>query len=437
VTDVGWTRGLAGLVTLGLMVGAAGCATGAPVASGVYHRAKVSAHDLAHTWPAVVAAGRRSPVDILKPSQAVTVPVGKALATVQVAFTGSHGTDTLIVRQTATGGGSVSVVAPGGQVLLHLPEEAGGFVLEYGQTHLPVLVAEASQSRCGTGGCSYQAYTWDPVAGHFIAVPANLVRAYRYLPRRRQFEPTWVSEEGAGLFGYAGPNQVGIGLGDHLYDAWQHMVLQSYAYAANGTAAGIWVRIGRPLYGPSSPRGIVSQFTSPGRVYTAFLEARALNIWPQGQALLKDAQAEAVWDRLQPLGRLGMTLMLTALNPTVSGRADRPQVVDEVVGLEGHGPATRMCAWQVTLSEQAVGSGWKVVSARLAPVRLRVSTVRAVLAAIRRDHRWRASLIRQDAPITVNQSVGLAWQVSRLVAGQPKPWLVVRAQSGRIGPAAL
>jgi hypothetical protein len=413
------------LAALGLALGMAGCGgvSAAPTATA-----------LTRHWPPVLAAGPTTPPHILKPIGWLATPVSATHAVLRTPLTG-HGSDTVDLTVSALGHGTVTVYGPRRTILLEVPHGGGVIVLDYGRQHLPVLVVAASPDYCGTGGCLYTGYTWVARSHRFEPIPSALVGAYRYSARTRQFRPTMVGVEGAGLFGFGQPGHLGLVLMDRLYDAWQHVMVQRIAYAAAPPPTGEWRPVGPITYAPTGPMPTVARsLGTPALAYAAFVDVRCLDLVGQGRELLAPG-AMTAWTRLRPLARLGMTWSLVAANPTVVRHGRTFVVSDTVVGTAGEGARETLHAYRVTVEIAARHPSYVVIGAHLAPLPLKVASLKAVLQVIRLNPVLRHMLVAKKAPIVVQGAMGVAWQVLWVQHGSLATWITVNAETGRVVPA--
>ena len=388
------------------------------------------------------ASGAASGVPVLHPPAAQLLPVvawqstpslnGAGSARLQADLTGS-GVDLLTVRVDARGHGSLIVQGSGG---LHwvLPHVAAVSVLEFGARHLPVLVVQGGSSYCGSGGCTYGTYTWDAGLSQFVAVPPPGETAYRYNAARHRVQMVSVPAPD-GLFGFVAVSHRGILLTVRLYDLWQHVETLTYAYAENNGPTGEWREVGSPQYQPTAWEGV--PFSSAATALQGLLEARALDIAPQGLPLVAEGVQEAVWRQLAPLAALGASMGDDGAGPTaVAGADGQWAVMDQVSGTAGAGFAQHLRSYVVTANVQHLGAGYVVTSVALKPTTLRVATPLAVLQRCLTSAVGRSFLTgSRGAPLLVFP-VGLSWQVEVLRGRSTSAWLQVNAVTGRVAPAS-
>lgn len=382
----------------------------------------------------LMASQTAAPIAVLTPvSWQSTKPLSSAGSSAIHANLQGRGSDTLTVTQTASLEGTLAVIDSSGASILTMPHVGRASVLVFGAAHLPVLVLQDSVNHCGSGGCAYQALTWDASAGKFLEVPAPGISAFRYVPKTKQFEDAAASEPG-GLFGFVSVGSHGISLDVRLYDDWQHHMLLAYAYAKDGTAAGKWVSTGKPQYTPQTTPPMSA--STPASVLDALLQARALDIYGQGKMLLDAKSASTLWQDLAPLSTFG-AMLFTEPSAAPAAKPGNPVTVStSISGLDGQGLDAEMKAYRVDAKEQPVGGTYRVTSVKLTAIPLKVSSQKDVLRMLRASSGDRKHMTAAGADATIIvTAVGEKWQVNVQSGGHTQPWLDINAQTGAVTAA--
>ncbi len=380
--------------------------------------------------PAVLAKAPPLP-STLRPVATSTTLGPSGTTTLTAPLTG-EGEDTITVRTTPGGDGQVKVTA-GSAIIFQKQHVGGASVLEFGNAHLPVLLLQDSYNLCGSGGCVTSAYTWSAARQAMVVVPQPGATAYLYTPARRQFRETTVPQVGS-LFGYIVPGSRGIVLTARTYDAWQHYLSQSYAYAPDLSPTGGWVPVGQPQFGPAGSQP-ASTFSDPGQALLALLSARSLDFRPQVRQLAATAAAQAaLWQDLQPIAQWQGSLFAILPSPQVQSSASTATASDRISGLVGTGPQARLEVYEVTAELTRSGSGYLVTSAHLAPLAVKVRSVVQVLTLIRSRATLRKALAAAGDPPLLIWAAGQEWQVSLASRGSTRvhPWIVIDAVTGAV-----
>lgn len=379
----------------------------------------------------LVTAKRPKPT-VLQPTSFMNITEGQTAATqtVNVALQNSASDTLSLTTNPANGTGSLTVTNPSGQSLLTLPQVGGFSILQFGPAHPPVMITQAAGNLCGSGGCSYTAYTWSPHRHQFVKVPAPTSPSFQYNPGKNQFTEVATTPPG-GLFGFLFANANGINLDERLYDLWQHEEVLPYAYATNGSVGGQWVSAGAPEYTPKGP--IPANYlntTTPALALEALLEARSLNLRSQGDMLLPGGSADqTVWNNLAAVSTWGPNLWVDTSNPQSSAGPHGSKKITVVIsGMHGNQPYAVLKAYRLTAEVTATSGSYVVDQAALAPMALKVRSVVAVLSLIRRNSQDRKYLNQHPGPLSVN-AYGLNWEVSIGNGSQATSWQV-NAETG-------
>ncbi|MCY0886344.1 MAG: hypothetical protein OWV35_10795, partial [Firmicutes bacterium] len=197
---------------------------------------------------------------------------------VAVALRG-RGLDTLSVHPVSRFSSRLEVTDAGGRVIWTL-DHVGAVAVYRFAGHLPVLLLRADADFCGSGGCVYRSYTWNPARGAFVPVPAPAAAAvaYRYDPATAAFTAVPQPLEGltpADWSGFVTAGTRGPGVTVRLYDTLQHVQTQDWRYESRASdPTGRWVPAGPPRFGPDSPVGsgaLVALGDTPGAAAEAFV----------------------------------------------------------------------------------------------------------------------------------------------------------------------
>jgi len=338
--------------------------------------------------------------------------------------------DTLTIVSGRGGSALLTVKSPAGALLLRVPHGGQALVADFGGSHAPVLVVRGDDTECGSGGCTYETFTFDPVSNRVIPVPAPAVTAYRFGASGSGIITTSIPEPG-GIFGFLTPNAHGFALSTRLYDLYQHLATTEYAYAENGTPAGAWTAVGPPSYSPTAWEGV--PFTSAATAVEGLLQARSLNLPLQGEPLIVPGETATVWNALAPLARWGDTFTPDSDAPTTSQSGTNTVVAEEVSGVAASGSASVLQAFQLSAVLSAgPNGGFRVESVTLAPVPLPIDSAVLALQAARRavrDHAVKGPL--PTATLAVFP-VGLSWQIVEGGGPNGTPWASVDAIDGQV-----
>lgn len=364
--------------------------------------------------------------------------------TLRAALTGA-GTDAVHVA-TSSGhygvlSGMLTVTSPSGRVLLHLPHVGWAGILEFGRSHVPVVVTRSDAGNCGSGGCEFVSYSWVGKAEHFgvVRAPSDDPAAQpRYAwnaneKRLRPVAPPKTARTNA-MFGFAALTSAGLTLAIRTYDLNQNVMNLRYAFAPAVGSAGAWVAQGTPTYAPQT---LVGPYPSgPMEVAEELLDAIAMNLPRQVEALSATPRAgRAFMRKWRPL--------LGPLGPLVYD----PQSFDAVQAAQG--AATELVIWQLSgrrggmtlhvmraaLRFQGVEGQWRVASLGIAPVALQVNTVAQVLSRLARNPSV-AAYLASHSGVTVDQpgTQGPTTWVVELSSGGS---VTVDARSGAVNTAGM
>lgn len=347
------------------------------------------------------------------------------------------GKDTLAIASPQPGQGTLTITDSTGHTIFTLGYTAEVSVLDYGSKHLPVILTQADG--CGTGGCTYFTYTWNPGARKFTAIaPPGGTPAFRYLPAQKKFQPVMLPapslEPSLGWFGFIRPDAAGLSFTELLYDDWQNVAVNSYALAVDGSGDARWVSQGTSYRAPGP--GIGPTFSGPGKALAALLQACSLNLPSEGMTLLPPGSAgKALWASLAPLQAWGLTLHYVGPGgvPQVTPGDGTDTMVATISGTSGSLNA-RLQAYRITATVKPVSNAWQITAVQLLPVRLQAASVSDVLELLLKDPSSVYYLSQHSAdPLTINV-IGLRWQLSLGQGGNRLIWQDVSAKSGAITP---
>ncbi len=380
----------------------------------------------------LVTLSRARRLATLKPA-AITVQKlsgSQSRATAEANLTGAGHPDYLTLTMSPSGHSQLVVATASGRTLWSKSSVQSVAILKFGRPHLPVILLQGGLNFCGSGGCQYQGYTWNPSQHRFIPVGNPTSPAFRYDPKTKTFRAVEVSLPTVdGLFGFVSVQNRQLYLLERTYDLWQHIILQPLHYASTGTPAGRWVTAGPVQYQPGGSEPSVT-FNTPVELWTAFLEARAMNLPLQGKPLIASAGQNNIWNALAPLGRLGESLTVDTANPkpVVQGvHADVSMMVSGI--LHPTSPNAQMVSYWVGSEVFSVGGTGVIEHASMDPVHLKVSTVYAVLRHIRDNAVFQRAMAKHPHAVVLVSPVGSAWDVE---LNQNTPILAVNAKTGVI-----
>jgi len=156
---------------LGGLLAIAGCGiVSAPVASSPPQHHTLHIKQTGQNMPLVVGAG---PVRTIRltPTKVINPPNDQQNEMFRAPLVSRTSMDTVRVSFSSTMVGTLSVTSAGGTVLWQVAHTGWAAVAEFGSRHLPVILTGSDQSFCGTGGCIYTAYTYNPARQQFVPVP--------------------------------------------------------------------------------------------------------------------------------------------------------------------------------------------------------------------------------------------------------------------------
>lgn len=368
----------------------------------------------------------------LKPTKVIGPT--KSQTAIRAALRGS-GTDRLYIQGASSGDGTLMVQGASGTQIWSVPHIGLVSVLTFGSAHLPVIVAQSSPTMCGSGGCSYATYTYDPGQSSFVAIPPPAVTGYAWNASQSAFQPGPLPSAPAlgAFFGFAKPNAQGVLFENRLYDLWQHSEAIQYQYATTPSGPGAWVAAGPPTYTPTGASA--AQFTDAGQAFLGLLQARALNLPKQGLSLLpKGAAGQSLWQALAPLGALGPSLNWGPSDPTVTPQGGTAHIRATVFGTSGSGPSEALVAYTID-AQATTGSSPKITSVSLTPITNTLGTVSALLEDVRSQSSLQQSLSSTSGMLDVGVSGPSTWTLQWVSAQNITPWITVNAQSGTVAKA--
>ncbi len=380
----------------------------------------------------LVAVTRTPPLITLKPTAIAVERLSgsQTRARMHANLTGLSQTDTLSLTMNPTGQSQLAITDAAGQTIWSKSSVDSVTILKFGRPHLPVILLQGGLNYCGSGGCQYQGYTWSPHRHHFITVGNPTSPAFRYEANTKTFRAIQASMANVdALFGFIAVQNHHLQLLERTYDLWQHAVIQSLHYAAGGTPGGRWVISGPAEYEPggSEPNLLL---TSPGAVWTAFLEARSLDLPLQGQPLIATGRQHRIWNAMAPLARLGESLTIDTLNPKTVVQGDHADVSVLVSGvIQGSSPDARMASYWVGAEVFSVAGTGVIEHASIDPIHLKVSSVYAVLRRIRRNVTFQRALHKNPKALVIVTPQGLTWEVA---LNQTPPMWSLDAKTGAI-----
>lgn len=375
---------------------------------------------------------KRTKTTVLSPTSFMNITEGQTAGTetVNVAMQNSASDTLSLTTNPANSTGALTVTDPGGHTLLRLPHVGGFSILQFGSTHPPVMITQATGNLCGSGGCSYTAYTWSHQRHQFVKVPAPTSPSFQYDAAKNQFTEVPTTSPG-GLFGFLFANANGINLDERLYDLWQHNEVLPYAYATNGTPGGQWVSAGAPEYTPKGPIPTANLNTStPALALEALLEARSLNLKSQGDMLLPGGTADQkIWNNLANVSTWGPNLWVDTNNPQPTTGPNGLETITVVIsGMHGNRPHSILRAYHLTAEVNAGAGSYVINRTALSPLPLKVRSVADVLALIAQNPQDRKYLGQHPGPLSIN-AYGLNWEVSIGNGPQATSWQV-NAETG-------
>ncbi|MDA8192824.1 MAG: hypothetical protein M0Z53_02325 [Thermaerobacter sp.] len=380
--------------------------------------------------------------EVLSPTgQVETNPAVFDTQTVRAHLRGS-GLDTLTVRAFGTGSGRLTVTNSRGATLWTVNHVSWVGVLEF-RHHLPVVITRGDQQYCGTGGCSFASYTYNPGTGHWAPIPVqqpNTPVTYRLQASPRAFVPVPVAGSvGSTLFGFSELSPQGITLTNRLYDALQHQSTQTYGYALNSTPTGEWVPVGHPLISPSGPLSPAqTSYLTPTLTTVGLVSAVALGFASQARALTAPSLNWSItWPALRPLQSLGTTLNWSQQfeHKTLIG-SNQEALSFPVYGTVGRGFSTRLKSWTVTATVVTSAGGHAVNQIAIIRNTLAFSRVSQVLSQVMADATTRQYLLTHTGDgVQVVPGGPALWSVNLLVGQVAHPWYQLNAVSGQLTTA--
>ena len=206
-------------------------------------------------------------------------------------------------------------------------------------------------------------------------------------------------------------------------------MIQPLRYAPQGSRGGRWVVAGPVQYQPGGSEPNLP-FNTPAELWTAFLEARALNLPLQAKPLIVPAGQKKIWNTFAPLTRLGVSLTVDTTSPKPVIQGDHADVSVMVSGvLHPDSPDAQMVSYWAGAEVFSVAGTGLIGHASLDPVHLKVSTVYAVLRRIRRNPILQHALSKHAKAVLLVSPAGSVWDVS---LNQGSPILSVNAKTGAV-----
>lgn len=380
----------------------------------------------------LVTVARTQPLVALTPTAIAVERLSgsQTRASMQANLTGLSQTDTLTLTMNPTGQSHLAIDNAVGRQLWSKSSVDSVTILKFGRTHLPVILVQGGLNFCGSGGCQYQGYTWSPNRHHFMPVGNPTSPAFRYNAKTETFRAIQASMATVdALFGFVTVQNHHLQLLERTYDLWQHAMIQPLEYAAGGTPGGRWIISGPVEYQPggSEPNLLL---TSPGELWTAFLEARSLDLPLQGKPLIANGSQQSIWNAFAPLAPLGESLTVDTPNPKPVVQGDHADIGVLVSGIiHGSSPDARMASYWVGSEVFSVAGTGLIEHASIDPIHLKVSSVYAALRRIRRNVMFQRALSHNPKAVVSVTPQGLAWEVA---LNQNPPILSVNAKTGAI-----
>lgn len=300
------------------------------------------------------------------------------------------GADTITVTVTRQGHGQLTVTSASGHTLWTLSHVQWAGTLEFRQ-HPPVLMTQAEENFCGTGGCAFTAYTYDPQTKHLAPVPFSPWNApiYRYNAATRSWtlhmNSNHLTKAAASFLGWGKLTASGFASDTRTYNALNGHVFLTYQYAAvAGSATGEWIPVGSERFSPTAPYPGYTTHISNTSALAMYLTA-AIEDAPTlaAQLVSSPTVADRLWQTVTPLKTLGIA---GQVNPTPLPDAGRPNDIGEVVyGTLGSGPATHLEGFVADAAFTAVDGSARLSRLSLSPIALKVTTVPQVLERLQMD----------------------------------------------------
>ncbi len=364
--------------------------------------------------PAIIAAAPPSPT-ILTPTKVIQSPANSGTTQnyrLTAPLIPGTGLDSLAVTFSHSGG-TLTVMAQG-RTVWTVPHVATVSVAEYGSKHPPVILTGSDQDFCGTGGCTYNTYTYDPSQSRFVTVPIDPWHqpTYRWLAGRAAWQeiPNAVGLEGPGG---ASLTSTGLATSNKLYNATMGMVSSQFRYGLDGHAAGEWVPYGRANFGPDAlgpltPFPASSLGQAAAEYYEELMENHPL---AASKFVAPSASAEHLLAQNQIMRTWG-----------VSGTADSHDAVQispdtwkiPLWTTRGFGPSQHLEADVATVEGTQINSGWYLTATTLTASDLKVPTVKRALRQLQ-ESALMQDWIRQhpNSVVTINPGPqGMHWQAT-------------------------
>lgn len=408
-----WVSALAGVV---LLSGCGGVAVGhRPAPAHATKSAATAGQSGASPTALVDQVPRPTPY---QPSAVIDPPHGTNPITFTAHLLPATGLDTVTVTVNRQGQGQLVVTGPDRTTLWRLPHVQWAGVLEFPR-HAPVLLTQAVTGYCGTGGCPYTAYTWDPHTGQLGPIPFEVwnTPSYYYDPATR----TWAvhpdlalagGPSAASFLGWCSLTSVGLSTDTRTYDADNGRVGQAYRYAAvSGSATGEWISVGPPQFSPTTPYPGYAEVASPGAALALYLTAATDNLPAMAAPLAAPSVVVAkLWAAARPLTTLGVS---GDVNPTPLVDPGHAQGLGETVsGVQGSGPDTRLVTYVADAQVTTAGGVARLISLSVKRLPMKIATIAAVLADLAAHPGvvgWFAT--HPDARVSIVPA-GLAWDLT-------------------------
>ncbi len=379
------------------------------------------------------------PPATLTPIGVVTLMPGAARPTISATanLTGTETGDHVTVATTADGSGTLTVTNRVGTPIFTNNKVSAAYVWKFGPRHLPVLLLQSSQFYCGTGGCQYQAYTWNATSHRFVQVKPPTTTAYLFDAGTHQFTTVQVPVV-QGLFGFIQVRGNHLVMVNRLYDAWQHAAVAQLAYIAAGSQAGTIQATGRTSYEPT--RAISIPAETPLGILQAFFESRSLNLPLQGKPLIASGDTMAVWKATAPVTRLGDTVFFPGTNPRITKVAQRISITTTLAGHDMTRQDTKLHQYRVVADLNKAGGTYRLIQATLTPISLKVSSIQDVLALLAQNDAFITDMAKYPRWAVEVEPVGANWQVDvqgprrRNGSASFHSILTVNAKTGAVNP---
>lgn len=379
-----------GMVAAGMAVVMAGCGLSQPL----------------------VIQSRASQTRIIKPTAVVSVMPAKS-ETVRADLTGTAAPDRLTVTRNSPGAsGTLRVSTVSGSTLWTQSQVGGVLIWQFGRRHLPVVLVKGSNYDCGSGGCRYQAYSWDKQSDDFVQVLGPTITAYRYLPKTRQFEETQVPFVG-GLFGFVQVHGSDLQLISRTYDLWQSAVITPLLLEVTGAGTATIAAGSDFSYLSSGAKRI--PITTPFFAVEAFAQARALNLSQEGKPLIAPQDQVAVWKATAALSHLGTSLGFVTSNPHTISSAGNSSVTAVLTGfvLNTKTLTVRLVRYRLVATVQGgEGTGYRLTRVSIKPMVLKVSTSQSVLKRLAQNPRFLRAMTQHPRWDVELQPMGDIWQIA-------------------------